>query len=96
MLYADSLLTSSESAAEQEIETLNTSSLLNCYINQKHVGKRSENKKGAGCTPCTHTAHPAAADKVLYQPAGPACVLVLERGPPGGKLESRVRTERKA
>lgn len=67
MLYADSLLTSSESAVEQEIETLNTSSLLNCYINQKHVGKRSEKiKKGELAAHPAHTAHPAAADNVLY------------------------------
>lgn len=35
MLYADFLLTPSESAVRQEIETLNTSSLLDCYIIQK-------------------------------------------------------------
>lgn len=44
MLYADFLLTSSESAVRQEIETLNTSSLLNCDINQKRVGNYSEKR----------------------------------------------------
>lgn len=44
MLYADFLLTSDESAVRQEIETLNTSSLLNRYINQKRVGKYSEKR----------------------------------------------------
>lgn len=50
MLYADFLLTSSEAAVRQEIETLNTSSLLNCYINQKRVGKYSE-KRGPSAQP---------------------------------------------
>lgn len=91
MLYADSLLTSSESAVEQEIETLNTSSLLNCYINQKHVGKRSERKKkGAGCTPCTRSPPCCSRQRPVL-----ACRSSVRAGA-GGKLESRVRTERKA
>jgi len=44
MLSVDFLLTSSESAVREKIEALNTSSLLNCYINQKHVSKHSESR----------------------------------------------------
>lgn len=45
MLSVDFLLTSSESAFRKKIEALNTSSLLNCYINQRYVSKNSEKRQ---------------------------------------------------
>lgn len=87
MLFADSLLTSSKSTVSQEIETLNTSSFPNCYINQMCVGKYSEKR----------TQHSLATDNFLCSlPADTVYTPMPPRRPGGGKEESGARTERKA
>lgn len=72
MLSVDFLLTSRESAVREKIEALNTSSLLNCYINQKHVSKHSER----GCLVAQPITSAVKKGNVLHQTAVTQVILL--------------------